>query len=309
MISEDIFQCYFSPAGFFQSWFYRLQWADRSICLIPGVSVGEEPHAFIYIVDSNGQMSHIINYPIAEFSCASCIPIIKIGNNMFSLSKIHLDIESPELSLKGDIYLSDIRTDKCSDMAMGLFKIFDCLEYNTHICATDGRADGEISLNGNPFRLSGAHLYAAKSWGESFPEAYLWIQGRFFAGVSLSLSLGRVPLGAFEMDSMTAVINDECRSYRLNSMCAGNHDIRITPDALYLTAISGRHALKLQAQYGSKLTLPAPVLGDMDGEVGLSLDAKVKFQLYDLDRGTCILRREGERIGLMLGGEWSAEEA
>ena len=309
--NPDLFHGYFRPDGFFEGWYFRIRWEGRSICFIPGVAVGDDPHAFVQVIDSEGLGAYNLRYPLADFSCGARTPAVRVGQNLFSLSHIRPDLKDVGLSLTGALALSEVRTYPdwwLGRGSMGCVGGLAFLECYTQICALDGRVDGTLVLNGRALDIRGGRLYVEKNWGHSFPKAYCWVQGDFGEDVGLACSIGRVPVGGTSFDGMVACLRHGDRLYHFHTLRGGGYDLDNSRKGTWLTARCGRYALKLRVKGGHPLRLAAPIRGSMGGAAYECLDATASLMRFDLDTGACLLQRSGREIGLEIGGRWLPEE-
>jgi tocopherol cyclase len=296
-MNPDLFHGCTHPDGFFEGWYFRLSFAGRSICLIPGVSVGWDPHAFVMVADSHSRTSRLLRYELSDFSCGMRTLNIRVEESSFSLCAARLNLCQDNFSLTGLLYFDRVRTypGGCS---MGLAAHLPRLECYTQICALDGRVNGQINLGGERIDITDGRLYVEKNWGRSFPKRYTWMQGHLGSGAGFSCSVGRVPVGPGAFEGMIACVYDGERFYEFHTLKGGRHRLELWQDEARLEAISGHYALRLRVWGGHPLTLSAPDGGDMATAVRERLDARAKLVLYDLRSGACLLRQSTEGVGL-----------
>lgn len=296
-MNPDLFHGRAGKKGFFEGWYFRLYFGGRSICLIPGVAMGEYPCAFVQFADSHSRSSRMLRYDISDFATGRHLLNIRVGDSRFSLSSMELNLRKGDFSLTGRLHFDKVQSypGGCS---MSVAAHLPMLECYTQICALNGRVNGRLYLGSEPIEIRDGRLYAEKNWGRSFPSSYVWMQGIIGEQAGFSCSVGQVPLGRCGFEGMVACVYDGGDFYEFHSLKGARHSLQVGQNSARLEAVSGRYVLRLQAVGGYPLTLPAPLFGDMSLRILERLDARADLSLYDLRSGACLLRRNVEGAGL-----------
>ena len=81
--------------GYFEGWYLKLVDPEggQPYALIPGVIMGEDPHAFIQVLDGRAGSAVYHRFPIEAFEAARNRFSVSIGDNHFSEAGISLKIE------------------------------------------------------------------------------------------------------------------------------------------------------------------------------------------------------------------------
>ena len=87
--------------NFFEGWFFKV--VDKSkqniFAFIPGISLGNDPLAFIQILDGQTHQSDYLRFPVKDFKASSKKLEIQIGGNFFAENNIQLNIETTKRSI------------------------------------------------------------------------------------------------------------------------------------------------------------------------------------------------------------------
>ncbi|AHC16280.1 hypothetical protein L21SP2_2934 [Salinispira pacifica] len=197
-----------SKRGYFEGWYFKQTFSDgRVIALIPGVSLGSSPHAFIQINDSV-LGSCYIRFSLDTLSIDRNALNIRIAGNLFSLQGLELDLESPRGVYQGRVGFSEVSMLPPTLLRpgiMGPFSYIPGMECYHGLVSMDHRLHGgiRITLPGQTaestmLSAEGGRGYIEKDFGSSFPHAWIWMQANHFSdsGASIMLSYAHIPLGS-----------------------------------------------------------------------------------------------------------------
>lgn len=300
------FQGASKKTNYFEGWYYKNVAADLNsvFSFIPGISLnGDDPHAFVQVINGITNTTSYVRYDIGKFSCAAGDFHVTIGKNVFTREYIFLDIDTDETKVQGKLefdkmtpYPSSLR----SPGIMGWFSYIPFMECNHGVVSANHRVHGTVLVNGRSHDFTGGKGYIEKDWGRSFPESWVWLQCNNFTdeSASLFLSVAKIPwLGKFFIGFICFVLIDG--KYHTFATYNGSKiaHIEFTGGTMKVTLAGKKERLKITAIQGEGGTLKAPVTGLMSRHIKESVSSTASFALF-LNDGTLVARSEGQMAGL-----------
>jgi hypothetical protein len=200
---------------FFEGWYFKLVDATEAhrYAVIPGVFIGREPassHAFVQTLDGATGRTTYHRYPFDAFRADPREFDIQVGPNHFRLDRIALDIDAPELRMRGELRflgLTPWPVTRTSPGVMGPYTFAPFMECYHGVLSFDHTIAGSLAMDGRELDFTGGHGYIEKDWGQAFPKAWIWTQSNHFGAdargapltTSLSASVAIIPWlrGAF----------------------------------------------------------------------------------------------------------------
>lgn len=274
---------------YFEGWYFKHQSDTLTLALIPGISIEKNgmKKAFIQIITDS--TSHFVEYDINEFKFKRDSVKIKIGKNYFSKKGIHLDIDSPSISIKGDLRYGSFTP--LSKNIMGPFARLGRMECSHGILSMFHNVLGSITINNKTFCFQPGIGYAEKDWGYSFPKQYTWSQSTLSTSLanghsrsdvlSVMAAAAQIPIGPFHFKGCISAISYYGKEY----LFASYHGARIKrADENGIELIQGRYYLKITRLSSNAKPLMAPSLGRMDCIIHEHASCKVKCELYEQNR-------------------------
>jgi tocopherol cyclase len=300
------FQGRFREKDYFEGWYYKNVAGDlKSVfSFIPGISLsGDDPHAFIQIIDGLTNTTFYLRFDIREFSCEAGKFLVVIGKNVFTRDFISLDIDTDAIKVQGKLefgkmtpYPSNLR----SPGIMGWFSYLPFMECNHGVVSANHQVNGTVRIYGREHVFSNGKGYIEKDWGRSFPESYLWLQCNNFsdASASLFLSVAKIPwCGKFFIGFICFVLIDgEYHTFATYNGSKISH-IEFSAKALKVILAGKKERLEILATQGEGGSLKAPVTGLMSRRIKESVSSTASFTLYPND-GTPMVKDEGRMAGL-----------
>lgn len=269
---------------FFEGWYFKTTSKKTAVAFIPGISItNNEKKAFIQVITTNN--SYYINYPIEDFKYNINPFYIKIRDNYFSFNNIHIDINEPDLRIKGDIYYIDhinIKKKFLSPNIMGPFSYLSFMECNHAICSMKCLATGTVKINNKNLSFKNNCGYIEKDYGISFPKNYIWCQANRFkkANAAFILSIADVPLKKIFFRGVICVLiinNEEYKFTTYNGAKIITEDIG--DNNINITIEKGHYNLNIKAYYNKSLKLLAPHKGQMKKTILESITSNIKITL------------------------------
>jgi tocopherol cyclase len=300
------FQGAFRKKAYFEGWYFKNVATDlKSVfSFIPGISLnGEDPHAFIQIIDGLTNTTSYVRFDVDEFSCGAGEFLVTIGNNAFTKEYIILDIDNEAIKVRGKLefekltpYPSSLR----SPGIMGWFSYLPFMECNHAIVSANHQVKGTIRVNERDHVFSDGKGYIEKDWGRSFPESWLWLQCNNFndESSSLFLSVGKIPwCGKFFIGFICFLLIDgKYHTFGTYNSSKISH-IEFSAGTLKVILSGKNERLEITATQGEGGSLKAPVTGLMSRRIKESISSTASFVLFSND-GRPVVRDEGRMAGL-----------
>jgi hypothetical protein len=284
------------------------------LAFIPTIALNEDKKkkvCFIQILDGLSSEVYYIEYPLNKFWSSNSQFLIKIGNSYFSKEKIKLDIDQKGITIKGDIKFIDqtpIPNTLISPGAMGPFSYLPFMQTYHGIISMNHQIRGKLKLNTqNIMYERGSKGYIEKDWGESFPDAWIWMQTNHFTKEprSFMLSIAEIPWMGYKFIGFLCFLLDGDTIYRFATY-TGAKIRKIIPgkDNVSIIIEDKRKILLIKAKKGSSASLKAPNLGLMTSRSIESIDSTISIQLFNKNlnklKEELILQDTGKYGGLEL---------
>lgn len=182
---------------------------------------------------------------------------IFIGENRFGENGIHLAIQTPQLTIRGDLDFGAIFSLKYD--IMGPFALVPFMECRHSVLSMCHLVNGNVYINGQKYSFQNAWGYWEGDRGRSFPKEYIWTQC-CFPGGSLMLSVADIPMAGFHFTGIIGVILWRGKEYRIATYL-GARAVRIRDKRVRI--IQGSLELDAWLLEASERPLKAPAKGDM----------------------------------------------
>jgi hypothetical protein len=201
IFNPPVFQGSLRKKRYFEGWYFKNVSPDTSTVysFIPGVTLSKDPHAFIQIINGISGKSWYIRYPLQEFSSSAQEFVIGIGDSYFSQNSMHLQIESDEITIKGELLYSDHQPFPSTLLRpgiMGWFSFIPFMECRHGVVSASHSIQGSLEIDARAVDFSGGKGYIEKDWGTSFPESWVWLQCNNFISnpnSSCMISIAKIP--------------------------------------------------------------------------------------------------------------------
>lgn len=272
--------------NYFEGWYFKNTNKEEGISFIPGINIeGQNKKAFIQVITNDS--SYFVNYKIDEFKYSIKPFYIKIGNNIFSKYRMHIDIkdDTQNLEINGNIKYSNIQninTNCLYPNIMGPFSYLPSMECNHAILSMKNRVEGSVNINNKKIKFKNGIGYIEKDWGYSFPKSYVWCQANIFkkSNASFMLSIADIPFKFFDFTGVICVLIIDNKEYKFttynntkiikNSIQKGSLDITLKKDS---------YNLNIKSIYNNGQKLSAPVKGKMEKDIFESISSSITVTL------------------------------
>jgi tocopherol cyclase len=297
---------------YFEGWYFKIIDRDRKtvIAVIPGISVGkngEEPHAFIQVIDAVRGTTQYHRFEREQLLADKKRLDLHLGDNHFTDKGICLRLGSGSQSLEGELNFTNIVKYPQSFLTpgiMGPFSFVPGMECYHGVVNISHTIEGTLTINGVPVDFTGGEGYIEKDWGSSFPEAWIWLQANHFetAGDSFMFSVARIPWLGRSFRGLIAFLRTQKGFYKFATYNGGKiAAIRLEGSDLQAQLRNRRHTLTFNARYAKGGILKAPKNGLMHREIEESITASIDVTLYDR-KGNIIFQGSSDRTGMEIAG-------
>ncbi len=294
---------------FFEGWYYKLVSADErfKVAVIPGVILGQDAHSFLQVLDGVDGTTAYIKFPVQDFHANDHQFEIKIQKNRFNGNQLNLAFDHPQCQLTGEIHLGSLNpwpVTWLSPGIMGWYAWVPRMECYHGVLSFSHSLQGTLTLNGKVMDFSGGRGYIEKDWGQSFPEAWVWLQSNHFAGVDacITASVAIIPWVGSAFRGFIVGFWLDGKLFRFATY-NGAHiaSFHIYDDHVDWVLLNRDYRLFLKAHRVQGGLLRGPTRMDMGQRVLETLNATVQVKLETRD-GVVIFDKVGAHTGLEVIG-------
>ncbi len=232
-----------------------------------------------------------------------------IGPNHFSSKGIKLDLNLPDLKVKGEISFIDTQPFPVSFISpgiMGWYSYAPMMECYHGVVSMQHRLSGSLEIDGTEISFDKGKGYIEKDWGHSMPSDWIWIQSNHFdtdPGASFMLSLARIPwMGGF-FPGFLSFLKVGARVYRFATYMGSNVSlIEVKDDAVNIELRSRNYKLIITVYRDIGGVLKAPRHGNMERDIQESIVSSLQLVLMD-HSGKLLFTGTGTFAGLEIVGD------
>ena len=263
---------------YFCGWYYRYQSEHQTLAIIPSVHKARNAEFCTIQLITDTSAFHA-QFPFSDFQKDGSG--IRIGKNRFGDDGIHLDVQTSEFKVTGDLRFGAFTPIKYD--IMGPFQYVPFMQCRHNVYSMRHTVDGELSVNGAWYPFCNAVGYLEGDRGRSFPKEYAWTQCSLSDG-SIFLSVADIPLGSFHFTGVIGIVLLGRKEYRLATYL-GAKAVKIQDGEIVIRQGHLRLTVKQSDQKGHSLR--APVGGSMTRTIHEHPSCKVSYRFED--HGTVLL--------------------
>lgn len=309
--NPDMYHGWGKRDNYFEGWYFKIvdPTEQYAFAFIPGIALGkgQEPHAFIQMLDGKQRKVAYHNFTPQEFQPSDTSFAVSLGANSFSAQQIQLNL--PEI--KGILQFKKLYPWPKMLGApgiMGWYSFVPFMECYHGVVSMNHQIAGELEVYGKKVDFTGGKGYIEKDWGRSFPSSWIWMQTNHFdapSPVSLMASVARIPwLGTTFVGYIVGFLH-EGKLYRFATYTGAQMKASIKNNTVYLSFKDRQHRLEIETERTDGGNLISPINGDMVGKVNESMQSEVKVTLY---KGTTVIfEGTGRNAGMEVAGEVAAQ--
>jgi tocopherol cyclase len=297
--------------GFFEGWYVKLVSADLSQrwAVIPGIFRGlesTEDMAFIQVLDGLSGRSWFHKFEISEFEAATDHFEVRVGENRFCATGVHLALEQ----LTGDlIYNSSLDPWPVTlkePGIMGWYGMVPAMECFHAVVSFGHSITGNLSVEGRPVSFEGGRGYIEKDWGKAFPAGYVWMASNHVEGAPEASLVASVAIIPWLHSSFRGFIIGFKHDGKLNKWSTYNRAKEtslLIDDSHVLWHLQGPDGrLELKAERVRGGLLHAPLRTAMYQRVEETLDATIEIKHLD-KHGVLLYEGKATCAGLEVFGD------
>ena len=260
------------------------------------------------MLDGNTGEVEFIKFPLDEFAADKEKFRVQIKNSIFELDSIQLDIDQPNLQIKGQLSFSGVTGWPIlltSPGIMGWYAWVPKMECYHSVLGFDHQIRGALTINHRTIDFSGGRGYIEKDWGPSFPKGYTWMQTNHFQvpGVCLTASIALIPWLGSAFRGFIVGLWIKGKLYRFATYTGAKTErLEISKSEVLWQIRDREHRLKIRARRGITGDLKGPTRQDMGMRVAESLVAEIETRLETAE-GKVIFEGTGRNAGLEVAGD------
>lgn len=240
--------------GSFYGWYMKCQSDTQTLAVIPAVHrAGGKRTCSIQIITDHDARTVTFAGDVFRRRGKN----IFIGENRFGKKGIRLAINTPQLTVKGDLEFGPLCPLKYD--IMGPFVLVPFMECRHSVWSMRHSVRGNVSINGRKYIFQNALGYWEGDRGRSFPKEYIWTQC-FFPDGAFMLSAAHIPLAGIHFTGVIGAVLWKGEEYRIATYL-GAQVVRIQNKMVRV--IQGNLELEVRLLERSGHPLRAPVRGNM----------------------------------------------
>ncbi len=259
----------------FEGWYFRQQAKDFTCAFIPAISYDEEGRmkGSLQVVLPHKAWTFYYGHPV-NINMKDSLFVV-LDKNVFTDGCIHLDIDEPDLRIKGDIYFDDEPAAKFH--VMGPLDVLP-LPCKHKIWAMEQTLSGVLAINGKAVSFDGGKGYLEADYGRSFPDKYFWTHCNWFrrADLRITCAAAEMPVAGKFFRGCFACIDNHGEKIKLATYkgCRIEH---YSPSGFRMR--QGKYLLEGWKMEGTPVTLRSPVNGQLTGRTEEYLVCRVRYRL------------------------------
>jgi hypothetical protein len=299
---------------FFEGWYYKVvdTSGQQRFAFIPGVFVGKtaaDSHAFVQVLEGASSRVAYHRYPIDEFRVTEDPFEIRIGENVFRLDQIKLNIEKSEQSVLGELKFQKPvgwPVKVVSPGAMGWYSWVPKMECYHAVLGFDHELRGSIKVDDDCINFDGGRGYIEKDWGKAFPQAWVWMQSNHFSQPStcLTASVAIIPWLGSAFAGFIVGFWQGGKLHRFATYDSSRILALEVDDRQVRWQMRNRsHRLEILATQAEGGLLQAPTPEGMGRRIAETLNASIFVRLINRSTGTVEFEGKGDYAGLEVVGD------
>lgn len=255
----------------FEGRYYKQQNGRDTIAFIPARHCGQDGRP-------SASLQAIVNREVYQFELPgdafSMLPDgsgIRLGDSVFSQRGCLLDCAGERCRITGALRYGPARAPSY-DM-MGPFCLVPFMQCRHSVFSLSHRVEGELRVNGRPYRFIRGTGYIEGDRGVSFPSRYLWTQGNWRDNCVM-LSVADIPLAGLRFTGCIGAVLYEGVEYRLATYLG----VRVEHiDGNHVLVRQGGCTLQVRLLDASPSPLRAPQTGRMSRTIHESAACRVRY--------------------------------
>ncbi len=312
--NPEYFQGYSKTKSYFEGWYFKMVSANgkHRYAFIPGVSLGDDSHSFVQVIDGTTGSTQYYRFPIEEFYYSTNRFAVWVGPNFFSADSFFVDLGAGENLIIGKgLILNRVEYPIKPLMPgiMGWYRFVPFMECFHGIVSIDHTLLGDFLVGSQIISFTGGKGYIEKDWGKSMPSAWVWTQSNNFSNspnASFMLSVANIPWMGRSFTGFLGYLYANGNLYRFATYTGAKIKVFETEgDKVRVVIESRKFTIEFIGVKGTRGNLLAPVAGEMSRTIHESIDAIISVKLTD-NEGLVLFEGEAPIAGLELVGDTNA---
>ena len=311
--NTPVFQGNKEKKNYFEGWYFKMVAIDGQsvMSIIPGISLsenGDNQHAFIQFINGKTAETYYYTFPIEDFYFSRKAFAVRIGANYFSEDSIVLNIDDGKQKLTGTVHFSNQTPYKLKyrqPAIMGWYRFVPFMQCYHGVVSLTHSLSGNISVGSTDHSFNKGKGYIEKDWGESMPEAWVWMQSNNFnnTNTSFMLSIANIPWLGQSFTGFLGFLYYNGKVIRFATYTKSELDISyLKTNGIQLAIKNKKETIYINAKSKQSGLLKAPVKGAMDRRIVESIDAFIDIMLVN-NSGDTIFSDASQISGLELVGD------
>ncbi len=299
---------------YFEGWYFKLVDPTEThryavIATIFKTEGKDTPHAFVQVNDNiHGRMQYV-RYPLHDFHAAEDTFEVHIGPNYFAEDGLRLDVDTDDLTVGGTLHFVGTKPWPATLLApgaMGWYAWVPRMECYQGVVSLDHAIEGTLTIAGRDVAFTNGRGYTEKTWGQSFPTAWIWLQSNHFEmpGISLFGAISMIPWIGRTFRGFTAGLLHHGTLYRFATYTgAETEHLALTQQHVRWVIRDRLYRLEIVGDRGTPIDLRGPSKVDMGMRVPEALDAALDVRLTTQEGNHVIFEGHGRNAGLEVAGD------
>ena len=305
------FQGHNKQHSYFEGWYFKIVSANGNhrFAFIPGISLGEDAHAFVQFIDGQTGKTQYHRYDLEDFYYSSNRFAVWVGPNFFSADSFFVELGTgSELILgKGLIHNRvEYPIKPLTPGIMGWYRFVPFMECFHGVVSIDHTLSGDFLINNKVISFDNGKGYIEKDWGKSMPSAWIWTQSNTFddgSNTSFMLSIANIPWIGRSFTGFLGFLWVNDKLYRFATYTGAKiSELKRDDDRIEVIIKDKDFTIEFIGLKGKRGELLAPVAGDMSRTIHESIDAEIQVTLWDKN-GKMLYQGKAHNAGLELVGD------
>ncbi len=301
----EIYQGWGRRHKYFEGWYFKVVSYDGEHvwAFIPGISYGEDPHAFLQVVDGVNASSQYHRFALQDFSTTFDRFSVTIGGNQFSAD--HIMLALPEV--QGTLKFSQVarwQGSLFSPGIMGWYSFVPFMQCNHGLVSLDHLVHGKLTCGQEEINFDKGRGYIEKDWGSSFPKSWIWTQCNHYRktkDLSVMASIAHIPWITGSFIGFLAMVWNGGKIKVFTTYSGARMHAKLEDQCVHLRFADREGSLEITARQAPGADLMSPIAGNMTGKVNESIQAR-HLVTYRTAGGVDI-QDEGHCAGLEIAGD------
>lgn len=306
-----MFQGHNKKHNYFEGWYFKMVSADgkHKYAFIPGISLGDEEHAFVQVIDGQTGKTQYHRYEIEDFYYSSNRFAVWVGPNFFSADSFFVELGTGSDLILGKGIISnrvEYPVKLFSPGIMGWYRFVPFMECFHGVVSIDHKLTGDFVIGNQLISFDGGRGYIEKDWGKSMPSAWIWTQSNTFdddSNTSFMLSIANIPWIGRSFTGFLGFLSVDNKLYRFATYTGAKiTNLKRLDDRIEVIVKGKDFTIEFIGLKGMRGELLAPIAGDMSRTIHESIDAEISVILRDR-KGDVLYQGSAKNAGLELVGD------